>query len=80
VLLAVGCGTTQPSPALTADSSGAVYQEAELDRPVRPIDIPTPEYPPELQGIGAEGRVRLEYIVGPDGRVEPRSIKVVGVG
>lgn len=76
-LLLFGCGTTQPSPALTRDASGVVYQETELDRPVRPIDIPTPEYPRDLQGLGAEGHVRLEYIVGPDGRVEPASIRVM---
>jgi len=76
-LLLFGCGTTQPTPALTRDASGVVYKETELDRPVRPIDIPTPEYPRDLQGLGAEGHVQLEYIVGPDGRVEPASIRVM---
>lgn len=76
-LVLIGCRTTQPSPRLTLDSSGVVYKETELDRPVRPIDIPTPEYPQDLQGLGAEGHVRLEYIVAPDGRVEPASIRVV---
>lgn len=77
MLLLAGCASAQPSPALTLDTSGIVYPERDLDRPVSPIDIPTPQYPPELQGVGGGGRVRLEYIVGPDGRVEAASIKVV---
>jgi TonB family protein len=75
--LAAACSSPQPAPVLTLDTSGTVYEEKELDQPVRPIDIPTPDYPAELQGIAAEGRVQLEYIVGPDGHAEASSIKVL---
>ena len=74
---AVACSGAPPAPALGLDTSGTVYEEKELDQPVRPITIPTPDYPAELQSRGTEGRVQLEYIVGPEGHVEPSSIKVL---
>jgi hypothetical protein len=61
---------------VTTEVVGRVYEEAELDRPVSPITIPTPDYPRELQQAGAPGQVELEYIVGSDGRPEPASITV----
>jgi TonB family protein len=77
VFLLLGCSAKQPLPSVGVAPGGAVYEEAELDRPVSPITIPTPDYPQDLQGIGVPGRVQLEYIVGADGRPEPASIKVV---
>jgi TonB family protein len=76
-LLILGCSTRQAPPSVTAEAVGRVYEEAELDRPVSPITIPTPDYPRELQQAGAPGQVELEYIVGSDGRPEPASITVV---
>jgi protein TonB len=73
----IGCGAHQAPVSAAADPSGRVYEETELDRPVNPITIPMPEYPHDLRSVGAPGRVRLEYVVGPDGRVEPTTIRVV---
>jgi TonB family protein len=77
VFLALGCNAPQPAPSVGADPGGTVYEEAELDRPVSPITIPTPDYPADFREVGAPGRAQLEYIVGPDGRPEPASITVV---
>jgi protein TonB len=76
-LLMIGCGAHQAPVAAAADPSGPVYEESELDRPANPITIPMPEYPDDLRSVGAPGRVRLEYVVGSDGRVEPATIRVV---
>jgi TonB family protein len=76
-LLAVACAPRQASLGLPASPDDRVYEERELDRPVSPIVIPAPEYPKYMQGVGAPGRVWLEYIVGADGRAEASSIRVV---
>jgi periplasmic protein TonB len=73
----IGCGAHQASVSAAADPSAPVYEETELDRQVSPITIPMPEYPRELRRVGAPGRARLEYVVGPGGRVEPATIRVV---
>jgi hypothetical protein len=76
-LLVIGCGAHHAPVSAAADPSGRVYEETELDRPVNPITIPMPEDPPGLRSVGTPGRVRPEYVVGPDGRVEPTTIRVV---
>jgi len=50
---------------------------AQADEPTRYLDGPLPSYPPALKQVGVEGSVQLQYVVGIDGRVEPRSLIVV---
>jgi hypothetical protein len=76
-LLVIGRCAHQASVSAAVDPSGRVYEETQLDHPVNPITIPMPEDPPDPRSVGAPGRVRLEYVVGPDGRVEPTTIRVV---
>jgi protein TonB len=54
-----------------------VYREGDLaDSPVV-LHFPPPVFPPALRSAGIEGRVRVEYVVDRNGRVEPGSIVVV---
>jgi protein TonB len=61
------------------EAEARIYRPAEVDLPPEPIRIPTPQYPAELRQREVPGRVRLEFVVGPDGRVEPGSIRVLSV-
>ena len=44
--------------------------DPSLDSPVELESVPAPEYPHELVRGRLDGQVWLEYVVGPDGRVE----------
>lgn len=58
-------------------STTETFVEAEVDDPVRPIDIPKPRYPPVLQQAGIAGSVDVQYVVDTLGRAEPASWRVL---
>lgn len=58
-------------------STTETFVEAEVDDPVRPIDIPRPRYPPVLQQAGIAGSVDVQYVVDTLGRAEPASWRVL---
>lgn len=58
-------------------SNTETFTDAEVDDPVRPIDIPKPRYPPVLQQAGIAGSVDVQYVVDTLGRAEPASWKVI---
>jgi len=58
-------------------STTETFVEAEVDDPVRPINIPRPKYPPVLQQAGIAGSVDVQYVVDTPGRAEPSSFKVL---
>lgn len=41
------------------------------------VSEPTPRYPPALESLGIEGRVKVEFVVDTAGRVEPASVRVL---
>lgn len=60
-------------PVTTQDT----YTEAQVDDPVAPMVCPEPRYPPALKTVGVTGQVKLQYVVGVNGRAEPGSVKVI---
>lgn len=58
-------------------STTETFVEAEVDDPVRPLDIPKPRYPPVLQQAGIAGSVDVQYVVDTLGRAEPASWRVL---
>lgn len=58
-------------------STTETFVEAEVDDPVRPIDIPRPKYPPVLQQAGIAGSVDVQYVVDTLGKAEPQSWRVL---
>jgi TonB family protein len=52
-----------------ARSTARVIGENELDRPVKILSSPFPDYPPWLRNDRYVGLVRLEFVVQPDGSV-----------
>ena len=58
-------------------STTETFVEAEVDDPVRPIDIPKPKYPPVLQQAGIAGSVDVQYVVDTLGKAEPPSWRVL---
>ncbi len=59
------------------DVNVETFLEAEVDDPVRPINIPRPRYPPVMQQAGIEGRVEVQYVVDTTGHAEPGSWRVL---
>jgi periplasmic protein TonB len=53
------------------DVIGETFLEADVDDPVRPVNIPRPRYPPVMQQAGIEGRVEAQYVVDTTGHAEP---------
>jgi TonB family protein len=58
-------------------STTETFVEAEVDDPVRAIEIPRPRYPPVLQQAGIAGSVDVQYVVDTLGRAEPSSFRVL---
>ena len=54
-----------------------VYEIAVVEEQPALIEPGTLEYPPLLQQAGIEGRAVLEFVLDPQGRVEPATITVV---
>jgi TonB family protein len=63
---------------IAADAGQALAEEdPSVERPVAPVFIPAPEYPSDLWRKGRVGRVWMQYIVGPNGRAETGSVRVL---
>jgi protein TonB len=70
-------GTGEPTGEPTYSPSGAL-SAGEVDRPVIILrSSPLPRYPEMLRSSRLEGGVRVVFIVGPDGRVEMESVRIV---
>jgi TonB family protein len=54
-----------------------VYREGDLTDSPAVVHFPHPVYPAALKAAGIEGIVQIEYVVNPEGRVEPGSIHIV---
>lgn len=54
-----------------------VFAEAVVDETPQRISCPQLEYPRMLQQAGIEGSVRLQFVVGADGKVEHERVEVV---
>lgn len=55
----------------------AVYQAGDLDEPAQVISQPPPRYPSFLEQAGIPGVVAVQFVIGPQGRVEPGSVEVI---
>ena len=55
----------------------AVYQAGDLDEPAQVISQPPPRYPSFLEQAGIPGVVAVQFVIGPQGRVEPGSVDVI---
>ncbi len=67
-----------PGPGITDGVVGTEsYTVDQVDEPAEVIGGPRPAYPDVLRSVGVEGVVQLQFVVGSDGRVEPRTIRVV---
>ena len=52
------------------------YSEFEVEETAAPAGG-SPNYPSALRGAGISGQVQAEFIIGPDGRVEDGSVKIL---
>jgi protein TonB len=68
-----GTGKVDPS----ALPPGAVFVAADLDEPAQVIFQPAPRYPAILEEAGVSGAVALQFVIGPQGKVEPASVEVM---
>jgi len=67
----------QTAPAAAAAAPQA-YFEFQVERTVLPLPgSPPPAYPAELRASKVEGEVLAQFIVGPDGRPEMSTFKVL---
>jgi len=57
--------------------AGRDYTDAQVDEAVKARSCSAPVYPPDLKAARVSGSVSLRYIVAPEGKAEPGSIKVV---
>ena len=55
----------------------AVYQAGDLDEPAEVISQPPPRYPSFLEQAGIPGVVAVQFVIGPQGSVEPGSVEVI---
>lgn len=80
LVLTIGCGPhptaagPAPQTAVARDTIDDVIDYP--DSPVTIVYIPDPVFPDSLRRQGRCGHADLEYIVGVNGRAEPRSIRV----
>ncbi len=59
------------------DTMSRVFDIPELDQLPELVTAPHPRYPDGLRRAGVSGLVRLQFVVGSDGRVDERSIRVL---
>jgi periplasmic protein TonB len=59
------------------DSTPSLYRSTEVDELPQLLTDLRPEYPEVLRHAGIGGAVELEYVVGRNGRVDSRSLRVV---
>jgi TonB family protein len=60
-----------------ADSFLTAFHSTELEQAPELLEELRPEYPIELRRAGVSGVVRLAYVVGIDGRMDPKSVRVL---
>jgi protein TonB len=64
-------------PPVSLDSVPSVFSTNEVDQlPELAVEL-HPRYPEALQRAGMSGLVQVEYVVGSDGRVDERSLRVL---
>ncbi|HEY8483757.1 MAG TPA: energy transducer TonB [Longimicrobiales bacterium] len=74
-LLLVGAGR--------AEAQDVVYSPSELTKlpkiasPARVKSLVESSYPAALREKGVGGKVQLQFVIGPDGKVEPGTVEVV---
>ena len=69
---------TSPSEKPAVMAAGQPYFEFQVEQPVVPAQgTSSPRYPDLLRTAGIEGEVFAQFIVGPDGRAEEGSFKVL---
>lgn len=61
----------------TSRGDGSAWGEEQVDVAVRPMGSPNLRYPERLRASGVSGNVMVRFIVGPNGRVEMGSVKVL---
>ena len=75
--LTLACGGARQARWAPPEAAARIYEEAEVDQLPTMIRFPTPKYPADLRQREVAGWVELQYVIDPDGRVEPGSIRVV---
>ena len=75
--LTLACGGARQARWAPPEAAARIYEEAEVDQLPTMIRFPTPRYPADLRQREVAGWVELQYVIDPDGRVEPGSIRVV---
>jgi len=63
--------------AVSPDSSGSVFGTIDVDQLPELQSGFRPRYPEVLRHAGLSGVVRLQYVIGSDGRMDDRSIRVL---
>ena len=66
---------TTPPGTQVGGGTGVIYTTAELEVLPEVISMPQPHVPSEMRGV--TGRVEVRFVVGPNGRVEPNSIRII---
>ncbi|MDP1862177.1 MAG: hypothetical protein Q8K82_26230, partial [Gemmatimonadaceae bacterium] len=70
--------TANAAPSSPATDSSKVYFEFQVDEPVqRAPESGSPKYPAAEKAAGAEATVLVQFVVGPDGLVEPGTFRVI---
>lgn len=72
----VPSGNRQPVPAVV-DSSDRVFNAVEVDQLPELIGGLQPRYPAALERSGVSGLVQVEYVVGSNGRMDRRTMRVL---
>ena len=62
---------------LSPDSLRSVFRTVEVDELPELVEEIHPRYPSELRRAGVSGLVQVQYVVGSDGRVDERAIRVL---
>jgi TonB family protein len=75
--LTLACGGARQARWAPPEAAARIYEEAEVDQLPAMIRFPTPKYPADLRQREVAGWVELQYVIDPDGRVEPGSIRVL---
>ncbi len=67
------------SPGGSGDSvvSAQSFTQEMVDEPVQYLGGGDPVFPPTLRAAGIAGRVTMQFVVDPSGRVEPGSVEIV---
>jgi TonB family protein len=84
-LVFIACDTRAPEvsgsaatrPGDVSVEGAQVYNESVVDQTPERLSCPLPEYPSILRQARIEGRVLVQFVVGPDGAVESTSVEVL---